>query len=95
MVKLLKKTFERMFSRYCVAEIFENLNRQYDNALEVKYKTIAESMEQISSLKNKVKKFTDLVSKHGFMEMFKEFIRPKLLKEKLGIGKQKSHQMEN
>lgn len=41
MVKLSKKTFERMLSRYRVAETFENLNRQYANALEVKDKTIA------------------------------------------------------
>ena len=46
--------------------------------------------EQISALKSKVGEFTDFVSEHGLMEAFKEFIRPKSLKEKLEIGKQKS-----
>ena len=94
MVKIPKKTFERMISRYRVAGTFENLNRQYASAIEAKDKTIAGLKEQISALKSKVGEFTDFVSEHGLMEAFKEFIRPKSLKEKLEIGKQKSRDME-
>ena len=94
MVKLPKKTFEIMISRYRVARTFENLNRQYASAIEAKDKTIAGLREQISSLKSKIREFTDFVSEHGLMEAFKEFIRPKSMKEKLEIGKQKSKEME-
>lgn len=94
MVKLPKKTFERMISRYRVAGTFENLNRQYASAIEAKDKTIAGLKEQVSSLKSKVREFTDFLSEHGLMEAFKEFIRPKSLKEKLEIGKRKSREME-
>ena len=65
MVKLPKKTFEKMISRYRVAGTFENLNRQYASAIEAKDKTIAGLKEQISSLKSKVREFTDFVSEHG------------------------------
>lgn len=95
MVKLPKKTFEKMISRYRVAGTFENLNRQYASAIEAKDKTIAGLKEQISSLKSKVREFTDFVSEHGLMEVFREFIRPKSMKEKLEIGKQKSREMES
>lgn len=95
MVKIPKKTFERMISRYRVAGTFENLNRQYASAIEAKDKTIVGLKEQISSLKSKVREFTDFVSDHGLMEAFKEFIRPKSMKEKLEIGKQKSREMES
>lgn len=94
MVKLPKKTFERMISRYRVAGTFENLNRQYASAIEAKDKTIAGLKEQVSSLKSKVREFTDFLSEHGLMEAFKEFIRSKSLKEKLEIGKRKSREME-
>ena len=94
MVKLPKKTFEKMISRYRVAGTFENLNRQYANAIEAKDKTIAGLKEQISSLKSKVRECTDFISEHSLMEAFKEFIRPKSMKEKLEIGKQKSREME-
>lgn len=94
MVKLPKKTFEKMLSKYRVAGTFENLNRQYAGAIEAKDKTIAGLREQISSLKSKLREFTDFVSECGLMEAFKEFIRPKSMKEKLEIGKQKSKEIE-
>lgn len=94
MVKLPKKTFEKMLSKYRVAGTFENLNRQYAGAIEAKDKTIAGLREQISSMKSKLREFTDFVSERGLMEAFKEFIRPKSMKEKLEIGKQKSKEME-
>ena len=77
-----------------VEKEIENFNRQYASAIEAKDKTIAGLKEQISALKSKVGEFTDFVSEHGLMEAFKEFIRPKSLKEKLEIGKQKSRDME-
>ncbi len=95
MVKLPKKSFEKMISRYRVAGTFENLSRQYASAIEAKDKIIAGLKEQISSLKSKVREFTDFVSEHGLMEDFREFIRPKSMKEKLEIGKQKSREMES
>ena len=64
-------------------------------AIEAKDKAIAGLKEQISSLKSKVREFTDFVFDHGLMEAFKEFIRPKSMKEKLEIGKQKSREMES
>ena len=42
----------------------------------------------------KVREFTDFVSEHGLIEAFRKFIRPKSMKEKLEIGKQKSRKME-
>ena len=87
MVKLPKKTFEKMLSKYRVAGTFENLNRQYAGAIEAKDKTIAGLREQISSLKSKLREFTDFVSECGLMEAFKEFIRPKNIVEKLAKNK--------
>ena len=94
MVKLPKKTFEKMISRYRVSGTFENLNKQYVNAIETKDKTIDGLRKQIVSLKNEMKGFTDFLSEYSLIDIFKEFIRPKTLKEKLEISKRKSSKME-
>ena len=94
MVKLPKKTFEKMISRYRVSGTFENLNKQYVNAIETKDKTIDGLRKQIVSLKNEMKGFTDFLSEYSLIDTFKEFIRPKTLKEKLEISKRKSSKLE-
>lgn len=80
--------------RYRVSGTFENLNKQYVNAIETKDKTIDSLRKQIVSLKNEMKGFTDFLSEYSLIDIFKEFIRPKTLKEKLEISKQKSSKLE-
>lgn len=83
-----------MISRYRVLGTFENLNKQYANVIETKDKTIDSLRKQMVSLKNEMKGFTDFLSEYSLINIFKEFIRSKTLKEKLENSKQKSSKME-
>lgn len=83
-----------MISRYRVSGTFENLNKQYANVIERKDKTIDSLRKQMVSLKNEMKGFIDFLSEYSLINIFKEFIRSKTLKEKLENSKQKSSKME-
>ena len=83
MVKLPKKTFDRMVTRYRVAGTFENLSKKYESDLNAKQKTIDKLNGQIKTLKTKIKQCTEFLKAHGLLETFREFIRPKTIHEQL------------
>ena len=87
MVKLPKKLFEKMITRYKVAGTFENLNRKYETELSAKQEKNNKLAEQINTLKAKIKQHTDFLGKHGLLEAFTEFIKPKTIREKLEAHK--------
>ena len=90
MVKFPKKLFEKMISRYRVAGTFENLNRKYEAELSAKQDKNKKLTEQIDTLKAKIKQHTGFLGKRGLLESFAEFIRPKTLRERLKINKEKA-----
>ena len=83
MVKLPKKIYEKMISRYRVAGTFENLSRKYETELSAKQEKNKKLTEQINTLKAKIKQHTDFLGKRGLLEAFAEFIRPKSIREKI------------
>ena len=87
MVKLPKKTFEEMISRYRVSGTFENLNQRYVDELFSKQKTIDKLKETVNELNTKVKQFEAFIEGRGLVEAFKEFIKPKSVIKKLDKGK--------
>ena len=96
MVKLPKKIYEKMISRYRVAGTFENLNRKYETELSAKQDKNKKLTGQIDTLKAKIKQHTDFLGKHGLLEAFTEFIRPKTIRERLeahkkNISREKDH----
>lgn len=83
MVKLPKKVYDKMISRYRVAGTFENLSRKYETELSAKQEKNNKLTEQINTLKAKIKQHTDFLGKCGLLEAFAEFIRPKSIREKI------------
>lgn len=90
MVKLPKKIYDQMISRYRVAGTFENLNKSYASDLNAKQKKNDSLTEQVNDLKKKIRQYTEFVEKRGLVEAFKEFIKPKTLRERLQINKKKA-----
>lgn len=88
-VKVPKSIFDKMVTRYRVSGTFENLNWQYVRILESKDKKIDELINEIQKLKDLYVKCQEFLKSHNLMDMFKEFIRPKTVREKLVIGKEK------
>ena len=87
MVKLPKKTFEKMIIRYRVSGTFENLNQKYVDELFSMKKTINKQNEIIKTLKTKVKQFEDFLEAHGLLKAFEEFLKPKSIIKKLDVNK--------
>lgn len=96
MMKLPKKIFEKMLLKYKVAGTFENLNRKYEAELSAKQEKNNKLMEQIGSLKVKIKQHTEFLGNRGLLDAFTEFIRPKTIRERLEahkkeISREKDH----
>ena len=87
-VKVPKSIFDKMVTRYRVSGTFENLNRQYVRILESKDKKIDELTNEIQKLKDLYAKCQEFLKSHNLLDMFKDFIRPKTVREKLVIGKE-------
>ncbi|ETP70956.1 hypothetical protein UYO_3103, partial [Lachnospiraceae bacterium JC7] len=88
-VKIPKSIFDKMVTRYRVSGTFENLNRQYVRILESKDKKIDDLTNELQNLKDLYAKCQEFLKSHNLLDMFKEFIRPKTVREKLVIGKEK------
>lgn len=83
MVKLPEKVFEKMIARYRVAGTFENLSKEYDRNLSAKQSSLDKALEQIKTLKEKLKKYDKFLGAKGLVEAFSEFIRPKTVHENM------------
>lgn len=88
MVKIPEKVLEKMIARYRVAGTFENLSKEYDRNLSVKQNSLDKTLEQIKTLKDKLKRYDSFLGEKGLLEAFAEFIRPKSIHERV-IEKQK------
>ncbi len=87
MVKLPKKTFDKMIIRYRVSGTFENLNQKYADELFSMKKTINKQNEIIKTLKTKVKQFEGFLDSHGLLKTFEEFLKLKSIIKKLDVNK--------
>lgn len=83
MVKLPKRTFEKMLAKYRVAGTFENLNEAYSRELAIKQRKIDKLTGQINEFKEKVSQFTKFLGLKGLTKAFEAFIRPKSIRGKL------------
>ncbi|MCH3916942.1 MAG: hypothetical protein LKE40_05690 [Spirochaetia bacterium] len=70
------------------------MNRQYGRALDSKEKKIAELTGELQKWKDKYKQCTEFLKSHNLLDLFKEFIRPKTLREKLELSKQKASEQD-
>ena len=87
-VKIPEKLFEKMITRYRVAGTFENLSKEYERNLSAKQSSLDKALEQIKTLKDKLKRYDSFLGAKGLLEAFAEFIRPKSVHEKM-VEKQK------
>lgn len=94
-VKVPKRIFDKMISRYRVTGTFENLNRQYLKIIESKDKKIEELTNELQKLKDLYMKCREFLENHNLLDKFKEFIRPKTVREKLAINKETVKADEN
>ena len=83
MVKLPEKVFEKMIARYRVAGTFENLSKEYNRNLFAKQSSLDKALEQIKTLKDKLKTHESFLGAKGLLEAFAEFVRPKSVHEKM------------
>ena len=72
-----------MIARYRVAGTFENLSKEYERNLSAKQSSLDKALEQIKTLKDKLKKYDSFLGAKGLLEAFAEFIRPKSVHEKM------------
>lgn len=83
MVKIPRKTYDKLIARYQLADTLERLYHQYEfEARSLKAK-ITDLKGEIAFLKKKVQQFTDFIEAKGLVEVFKEFLNPKKAIEKV------------
>ena len=93
-VKIPKKTFDRLIDRYRLAGTFDNLSRQYERTLDSKQIKIDALTAEIQKWQDKYRRCTEFLKEHKLLEAFKEFIRPKTLREQLAAGKTRTQRRE-
>lgn len=91
MVKLPRKVFDDLVSRYKLTGTLEKLYNEYYGKYTAQLGLIQELKSEISGLNNKIRQLTNFIEAKGFMEAFKEFIAPKVtsIKETLKQNKAK------
>lgn len=91
MVKIPRKMFDELLTRYKLTETLERLYNYYYGKYTAQQGLIQELKSEISSLNNKIRQFTNFIEAKGLVEAFKEFIAPRVtsIKETLKLNKAK------
>ena len=87
-VKISEKDFNRLIDMAQASGTLEKLNEIYDRELEHMQGIIDDLMVQVKTWKDKVLQYDKFFNVKGLVEEFKEFVRPKSIKERM-VDKQK------
>ena len=96
-VKISEKDFNRLMDMAQASGTLEKLNEIYDRELEHMQGIIDDLMAQVKTWKDKVLHYDKFINVKGLVEEFKEFARPKSIKERMedkqkSVEKQKQEQ---
>ena len=80
-VKIPEKDFNRLMDMAQASGTLEKLNEIYDRELEHMQGIIDELMVQVKKWKDKILQYDKFLNVKGLVEEFKEFVRPKSIKE--------------
>lgn len=99
-VKISEKDFNRLIDMAQASGTLEKLNEIYDRELEHMQGIIDDLMVQVKTWKDKVLQYDKFFNVKGLVEEFKEFVRPKSIKERMEakqkvVEKQKCEQVVN
>ena len=83
MVKMPKRIYDKIITRYQLADTLERLYGQYETKASIQQRTIEKLTQEIRDLKAKVGQFTKFIEAKGLTEAFKEFLKPKPILETL------------
>ena len=86
-IKISEKNLDKLMDMAQGSGTLKNLNLAYERELSVMQKSIIKLREQEKNLKAKLKQYELFVEIKGLVDAFKEFIRPKTIKEKLDENK--------
>ena len=89
MVKMPRRIFDKLLTRYKLADTLERLYGDYRSKVSVQESVIETLKIEIAELKVRVKQLTGFIEAKGLVEAFKEFLTPKPIKEKLRENKVK------
>ena len=78
MVKMPRSTYDDLIRRYKQTGTIENLYKEYYDKYTAQQGLIHDLKSEISGLNNKIRQFTNFIEAKGLMEVFKEFIMPKI-----------------
>ena len=82
-VKIPEKDFNRLMDMAQASGTLEKLNEIYDRELEHMQGIIDELMVQVKKWKDKILQYDKFLNVKGLVEEFKEFARPKSIKERM------------
>lgn len=99
-VKISEEDFNRLIDMAQASGTLEKLNEIYDRELEHMQGIIDDLMVQVKTWKDKVLQYDKFFNVKGLVEEFKEFVRPKSIKERMEakqkvVEKQKCEQVVN
>lgn len=99
-VKISEKDFNRLIDMAQASGTLEKLNEIYDRELEHMQGIIDDLMVQVKTWKDKVLQYDKFFNVKGLVEEFKEFVRPKSIKDRMEakqkvVEKQKCEQVVN
>ena len=99
-IKISEKDFNHLMDMAQASGTLEKLNEIYDRELEYMQGAIDDLKAQLKTWKNKIQQYDKFLNVKGLVEEFKEFVRPKSIKERMEakqkvVEKQKCEQVVN
>lgn len=82
-MKIPQRTFDKMLEKYLAVGTMENMNSIYEKKISTMQATIDKMSARVKELKGILKKYEGFLEMRGLTEVFKEFIRPKGMVERL------------
>ena len=82
-VKISEKDFNHLMDMAQASGTLEKLNEIYDRELEYMQGAIDDLKAQLKTWKNKIQQYDKFLNVKGLVEEFKEFVRPKSIKERM------------
>lgn len=82
-VKISEKDFNRLMDMAQASGTLEKLNEIYDREMENMQAKNDKLTDLVKTLKNKILQYDKFLGVKGLVEEFREFVRPKLIKERM------------
>ena len=94
-VKISEKDFNHLMDMAQASGTLEKLNEIYDREMEYMQGAIDDLKAQLKTWKNKIQQYDKFLNVKGLVEEFKEFVRPKSIKERMEDKQKKQTVMKH